>query len=179
MSASRALSIQAQKTGNRGVLSVGRVQTPTLAIVVNRDLAIESFKSKDYFNVVGVFSGVQAKWNPRCQYSQDFMFEDRVIFDSELRCIDYEYASENFAKKCSSYDTAKVVKFETQRRKVSPQLLYSLSALQQAASKKFGFGAGQVLDLAQWLYEKHKATTYPRSDCQYLPILQLSEAKSL
>jgi len=179
MNATRALSIQAQKTGNRGVLSVGRVQTPTLGIVVNRDLEIESFKSQDYYDVVGVFSGVQAKWNPRCKYSQEFMFAARVIFDSELRCIDYEYASENIAKKCSGYGTAKVIKFATQHKKVPPPLLYSLSALQQTANKKFGFSAKQVLDLAQALYEKHKATTYPRSDCQYLPISQLSEASDV
>ncbi len=179
MSATRALSIKAQQQGSRGVLSVGRVQTPTLAIVVNRDIEIENFEPKDYYDVIGVFSGIKTKWSPKHNYSQEFTFDGRVIFDNEFRCIDQEYASENIAKTCLSYDVVKVIKLETQRKKVSPPLLYSLSALQQAASKKFGFGAKQVLDLAQSLYEKHKATTYPRSDCQYLPISQLSEVKGV
>ena len=179
MNATRALSIKAQQQGHQGVLSVGRVQTPTLAIVVNRDLEIESFKANDYYDVEGVFSGVHAKWRPKNHYVEDYTFEGRGIFDSEFRCIDKEFASDNIAKCCASYSKAQVVKFETQRKKVAPPLLYSLSKLQQAANKKFGFGAKQVLDLAQSLYEKHKATSYPRSDCQYLPVSQLSEVKGV
>jgi DNA topoisomerase-3 len=64
MSATRALSLMAQKKGYRGVLSVGRVQTPTLAIVVNRDIEIENFKPKDYYDITGIFSNVVAQWIP-------------------------------------------------------------------------------------------------------------------
>jgi DNA topoisomerase IA len=74
---------------------------------------------------------------------------------------------------------AVVEKFATQRKKVSPPLLHSIDTLQEQANKKFGFSSKQTLDLAQSLYEKHKATTYPRSDCQYLPISQLSEVKDV
>jgi DNA topoisomerase-3 len=74
---------------------------------------------------------------------------------------------------------AVVEKFATQRKKVSSPLLHSIDTLQEQANKKFGFSSKQTLDLAQSLYEKHKATTYPRSDCQYLPISQLSEVKDV
>ncbi len=168
MSATRALSIMAQAEGYRGVLSVGRVQTPTLAIVVNRDIEIENFKPKDYYDVLGVFSGVKAKW----------WFNNDEFSDENGRCINNNFA-QSVVDNVKSGGNAVVEQFETQRKKVSPPLLYSLSVLQQEASKKFGFGAKQVLDIAQSLYEKHKATTYPRSDCQYLPVSQFSEVKSV
>lgn len=170
MNATRALTILAKAQGYSGVLSVGRVQTPTLAIVVNRDLEIENFKPKDYYDLMGVFSGVEAKWKT----PKD---DDTGMFDEEGRCLSLDHVTQVANKVKTS--VASVARFETQRKKVSPPLLYSLSALQQAASKKFGFGAKQVLDLAQSLYEKHKATTYPRSDCQYLPTSQLPEVKDV
>lgn len=174
MSATRALSIMAQKRGYRGVLSVGRVQTPTLAIVVNRDLEIDHFKSKDYYDIEGVFSGVSARW---VAVEHPEHPEHHLYFDEQKRCLNEDHAIQ-VANKVRA-GNASVTKFETQRKKVPPPLLYSLSALQQTANKKFGFGAKQVLDLAQSLYEKHKATTYPRSDCQYLPVSQFSEVKGV
>ena len=195
MSATRALSIMAQKRGYRGVLSVGRVQTPTLAIVVNRDLEIDHFKSKDYYDIEGVFSGVVAKWialtevaehaqhseHPQPEHAEHPQHpehpEHNLYFDEQKRCLNEDHAIQ-VANKVRA-GNASVTKFETQRKKVPPPLLYSLSALQQTANKKFGFGAKQVLDLAQSLYEKHKATTYPRSDCQYLPVSQFSEVKGV
>ncbi|SFV89699.1 DNA topoisomerase III [hydrothermal vent metagenome] len=168
MSATRALSLMAQGKGYRGVLSVGRVQTPTLAIVVNRDIEIENFKPKDYYDIRAEFSGISAKWIPE---------EGGEYCDDENRCIDEQYVNHicNNIRKGS----ATVVKFATQRKKVPPPLLYSIDFLQEQANKKFGFSSKQVLDLAQSLYEKHKATTYPRSDCQYLPLSQLSEVKDV
>lgn len=187
MSATRALSIQAQKTGNRGVLSVGRVQTPTLAIVVCRDLEIECFQAKDYFDVIGVFSGVSAQWvgtldvaqhhEHRENHAQLEQSQHALYFDEQRRCLNQDHAQQVANK--VRVGNAHVVKFATQRKKVPPPLLYSLSGLQQVANKRFGFGAKQVLDLAQSLYEKHKATTYPRSDCQYLPLSQFSEVKGV
>ncbi len=168
MSATRALSLMAQGKGYRGVLSVGRVQTPTLAIIVNRDIEIENFKPKDYYDILGVFSGVKAKWR----------FNNDEFSDENGRCLNKDFA-QSVVDNVKRGGNAVVEQFATQRKKVSPPLLYSLSALQQEASKRFGFGAKQVLDLAQSLYEKHKATTYPRSDCQYLPVSQFSEVKGV
>jgi DNA topoisomerase-3 len=177
MSATRALSIMAQKRGYRGVLSVGRVQTPTLAIVVNRDLEIEDFKFKDYYDLEGVFSGVVARWVAVEHPEHPEHLEHHLYFDEQKRCLNKDHAIQ-VANKVRA-GNATVTKFETQRKKVPPPLLYSLSALQQTANKKFGLSAKQVLDLAQSLYEKHKATTYPRSDCQYLPVSQFSEVKGV
>jgi DNA topoisomerase-3 len=168
MSATRALSLMAQKKGYRGVLSVGRVQTPTLAIVVNRDIEIENFKTKDYYDILGVFSGVEAKW----------WFNNDEFSDKNGRCINKSFA-QSIVDSVKSGGNAVVEKFATQRKKVSSPLLHSIDTLQEQANKKFGFSSKQTLDLAQSLYEKHKATTYPRSDCQYLPISQLSEVKDV
>jgi DNA topoisomerase-3 len=168
----RVVSIKAQTQGHQGVLSVGRVQTPTLKIIVDRDLEIENFKPKDYFDIKAIFSGIETKWQGYKNNSE----KDK--FDAENRCINLDYANSVVAKVKGS-GIGIVEKFETTRKKVSPPLLYSLSKLQQECSKKFGFGAAEVLKIAQSLYETHKATTYPRSDCQYLPIDQLSEAKEI
>ncbi|CAB5494393.1 DNA topoisomerase III (EC, partial [Bathymodiolus azoricus thioautotrophic gill symbiont] len=172
MSATRALSLMAQKKGYRGVLSVGRVQTPTLAIVVNRDIEIENFKPKDYYDITGIFSNVVAQWIPARNTDSD------VVVDVEGRCISEQYAK-NITENILNNNHAVVENFTTQRKKVPPLLLHSIDTLQEQANKKFGFSSKQTLDLAQSLYEKHKAVTYPRSDCQYLPISQLSEVKNV
>ena len=175
MSTTRALSIKAKQQGYQGVLSVGRVQTPTLAIVVNRDLEIEQFKSKDYYNIIGTFSGVNAKWKAAKSVIDNEQYQP--YFDAEDRCLSLDYATQVLNKVKTG--SAVVSKFSTKRMHKAPALLYSLSLLQQEASNKFGLGAKQVLDIAQSLYEKHKATTYPRSDCQYLPLSQLSEVSEV
>ncbi len=179
MSATRALSLMAQKKGYHGVLSVGRVQTPTLAIVVNRDIEIENFKPKDYYDITGIFSNVVAQWIPARNTDSDVVVVDDVdVIDVEGRCISEQYAK-NITKDILNNNHAVVENFTTQRKKVPPLLLHSIDTLQEQANKKFGFSSKQTLDLAQSLYEKHKAVTYPRSDCQYLPISQLSEVKNV
>jgi DNA topoisomerase-3 len=179
MSATRALSLMAQKKGYRGVLSVGRVQTPTLAIVVNRDIEIENFKPKDYYDITGIFSNVVAQWIPARNTDSDVVVVDDVdVIDVEGRCISEQYAK-NITENILNNNHAVVENFTTQRKKVPPLLLHSIDTLQEQANKKFGFSSKQTLDLAQSLYEKHKAVTYPRSDCQYLPISQLSEVKNV
>lgn len=153
---------------NNGLISVGRVQTPTLALVVRRDLEIEHFKPQDYFDVVvqvahakGTFP---AKWKPAAT--------DTPAFDSEGRLID-KATAEAIARKAQGQGVISAYKADKKSR--SAPLPYSLSALQKAASAKYGFGAQKVLDLAQQLYEE-QLTTYPRTDCQYLAEDQQAEA---
>lgn len=141
---------------NHGVLSVGRVQTPTLGMVVKRDLAVESFKSRDFYQVEGAFP-FPAKWQPG----------DTVKLDEDGRLLDRAVAAA-IAEKVKGRP-AKVIKYETKACSQSAPLPYSLSALQQKASSKYGFSAQEVLDIAQALYETHKVATYPRTDCRYLP----------
>ena len=154
------------KSNQAGIKSVGRVQTPTLAMVVERDKKIEHFKPIDYFNIKASFdAGFDADWKPK----------EKI--DEDGRCIDKSYA-ESVAKRIKG-KTGIIVKYEKQRKKESPPLPHSLSSLQKEASAKYGFSAQKVLDLAQSLYETHKATTYPRSDCRYLPVSQHADAKKI
>jgi DNA topoisomerase-3 len=141
---------------NHGVLSVGRVQTPTLGMVVKRDLAVESFKSRDFYQVIGSFP-FPAKWQPK----------GTIKLDEEGRLLDRAVA-EAISNQVKG-KPAKVAKYESKQCSEAAPLPYSLSALQQKASSKYGFSAQEVLDIAQALYETHKVTTYPRTDCRYLP----------
>lgn len=173
MNLSRAFTVLAQQQGHEGVLSVGRVQTPTLALVVRRDQEIAGFVPKPYWNVeaqleaASTGSRFQAKWVPSVD----------AWIDEEGRCIDQSAAHDVAAR--GRGGRARVNKVETTRKRVNQPLVMDLSALQKICSKRFGLGVKQVLDLAQSLYEKHKATTYPRTDCQYLPISQLGEVNSV
>ena len=154
------------KSNQPGVKSVGRVQTPTLAMVVERDLRIEQFKPVDYYNIKAVFdAGFSADWQPKEKTDEDG------------RCLDKAYA-EAVAKRIKG-KTGTIVKYDKQRKKEAPPLPHSLSSLQKEASSRFGFSAQKVLDLAQSLYETHKATTYPRTDCRYLPVAQHADAKKI
>jgi DNA topoisomerase-3 len=155
MNLTRAWTIQ-----NYKLTSVGRVQTPTLALIVRRDEEIEAFKPCDYFevwaNIRHANGDFLAKWKPRDTDGQGF--------DPEGRLTDRAVA-ESIAAKASGQGTISAYKAEKKAR--SAPLPFSLSALQKAASAKLGLGAQAVLDIAQELYES-QLTSYPRTDCQYL-----------
>ena len=153
---------------NSGLLSVGRVQTPTLALVVRRDMEIEQFKPQDFFEVLAHCrhqnGDFLAKWRPAVN--------DGPGFDEEGRLADRKLA-ESIAAKAAGQ--GKISRYDSKDSKQSAPLPFSLSALQKAASAKFGMSANQVLETAQSLYEK-KITSYPRSDCRYLPEEQHGDA---
>lgn len=166
MNASRAYTLKAQQTGYRGVLSVGRVQSPTLAIVVKRDLEIENFVPKDYFTITAEFdksgSAFKANWKPI------FDENDRPAYlDEESRLISKEKAQEIVSK--ISGKTGSIKSYEEKEGKEQAPLPFNLSKLQIYASAKWGMSAKTVLDTCQSLYEEHKVQSYPRTDCQYLP----------
>jgi len=170
----RAYTLQGQKAGYHGVLSVGRVQTPVLGLVVRRDQAIKRFISQAYFQVwanLQTEKGEQfrAKWVPskECQ----------AYLDDQGRNLSKPLA-ENVAKRISN-KPAIVSKLKRQLKKQSAPLPYNLSALQIDASKAFGMSAQQVLDTCQALYERHKLITYPRSDCRHLPLEHFSQASGV
>lgn len=169
MNLTRAYTIVGRNSGGDGVLSVGRVQTPTLALVVRRDLEIENFKARHYFEVFGDFKtdagSIRAKWlSP----------SEGAGIDEEGRVMDRKVADAVVAKVKGK--AGKVTFFESKKGAQGAPLPFSLSALQAAASAKFGMSAKKVLDVAQSLYETHKLTTYPRTDCQYLPESMHAEA---
>ena len=160
----RAYTIQGQKTGFQGVLSVGRVQTPVLGLVVERDRLISEFTPHDYFEVLAHVKAKSnevflAKWQPS-DACQPHMDEDGRIINKAL--------AENVVRRISG-QPATVTKLDEQEKKQSAPLPYNLSALQIDAAKQFSMNAKLVLDVCQALYEKHQLITYPRSDCRYLP----------
>ncbi len=164
MNLTRAYTLAGQNSGYSGVLSIGRVQTPTLSLVVKRDLEIENFKPKDFFAITAEINQMfNARWKP----------SDNVSVDDAGRLLDKSIADSIVSKIQGKSGT--VTKYEAVEKKQTAPLPFSLSALQQTANKKFGLSAQQVLDIAQELYEA-KLTTYPRTDCQYLPESQFNEA---
>jgi DNA topoisomerase-3 len=168
MNCTRAMTVRNQAAGGAGVLSVGRVQTPTLALVVKRDLDIERFVSREYFELVAQLAHARgtfrAKWKPAEGAPTDE--ESRVLERAPVQAA---------AERVHGRD-GRVTEYTAQARKEPPPLPFSLSTLQAACSARFGLGAQKVLDIAQALYEKHKLTSYPRTDSQHLPESQHAEA---
>lgn len=161
MNLSRLYTLRAAEVGFDGVVSVGRVQTPTLALVVRRDREIASFVPKPYWQVKAILSAggitFPAQWIPA-----------KVYTDEEKRCVHHNIAQQ-VAQLCRQAGVATVTECETKREKSAAPLAFSLGTLQQACGQLWDMSPQQVLDTAQSLYEKHKATTYPRTDCGYLP----------
>ncbi|ENM5827062.1 DNA topoisomerase III [Vibrio metoecus] len=174
MNMSRAYTLLGKKAGYQGVLSVGRVQTPVLGLVVRRDEEVENFVPHDYFTLDALIPyqngadqfDIRARWKPSeaCLPWQD---EDGRVTNRKL--------VENVASRIAN-QPATVTESEQAQTKQAAPLPYSLSALQIDAAKRYNFSAQQVLDLCQSLYEKHKLITYPRSDCRYLPKEHLAQA---
>lgn len=161
MNLSRLYTLRAAEAGFDGVVSVGRVQTPTLALVVRRDREIASFVPKPYWQVKAILSAggitFPAQWIPA-----------KVYTDEEKRCVHHNIAQQ-VVQLCRQAGVATVTECETKREKSAAPLAFSLGTLQQACGQLWDMSPQQVLDTAQSLYEKHKATTYPRTDCGYLP----------
>jgi DNA topoisomerase III len=157
--------------GVNGVLSIGRVQTPTLRLVVDRDRSIENFIPKDYFVLKTLFSSDQqtAFWTA-WQVPEDLQ-------DESGHCLN-QHAVENVAAKVDD-EPGTIKSFKESIKKQKAPVCFSLSDLQKKASALFGYSAKQVLELAQSLYETHKATSYPRTDCGYLPIEQFEEVNQV
>lgn len=170
MNLSRAYTLAAQRAGHRTTLPVGRVKTPTLALVVRREREIENFKQAEYFTVKADFKHTDtiftAYWKPR---------DEQRGLDTEGRLADKAIAQSLLEMLQTATEPASVILCETTEKKEPQRLPLSLSTLQVMAGKKFGYDPQVVLDTAQKLYEK-KLTTYPRSDCEFLPESQHDDA---
>lgn len=170
----RLCTLLGQAAGYQGVLSIGRVQTPVLGLVVKRDQDIECFVSKPFYDVFVILEATdkqrfQAKWQPSaaCEPYQD---EDGRVLLKKL-------AQTVLQKVVGQSGQVKAVKRE-QKKQAAP-LPYSLSSLQIDASKRFNLNAQKTLDICQQLYERHKLITYPRSDCRYLPTGHYAERNAV
>jgi DNA topoisomerase-3 len=153
-------------TGQRVSISVGRVQTPTLALIVHRELQIRNFKPQDYFEIHATFSARAGQYVGRWMRQQPGAEGD----DSKHR-ISTRDSAQTIVLACRNDAGSAGIEVheESKPSNKSPGKLFDLTSLQREANTRFGFTAKQTLDLAQSLYEKHKATSYPRTDSSYLP----------
>ncbi len=160
----RLSTLKGQQSGYSGVLSVGRVQTPLLGLVVKRDETIIDFKPKSYFEVNAKVETKDqqqliAKWKPS-KACEPYLDEEGRVLSKKL--------AENVIKRIEK-QPATVTDFNEKVVNKPPPSPYNLSSLQIDASRQYGLSAKQVLDICQRLYEKYKVISYPRSDCRYLP----------
>jgi len=161
----RAMTAFNSKDGGFYKTTVGRVQTPTLAILVERESRIKSFVARDYWEVHGTFEGrggtYQGRW-----FDERF---ERKDDDPDARAERLWDEARAAAIRAKCLGKLGLVTEESKPTTQAPPLLYDLTSLQREANGRFGFSARATLSLAQALYERHKVLTYPRTDSRALP----------
>ena len=172
MNLSRAYTLAARRQGHRVVFPIGRVKTPTLALVVRRQRELDNFVPTQYFSVKAIFDHangrISAQWQPK---------DTQRGLDPEGRVIDEGEALALLQRLKDNPDGTITGRTKT-KKKENQRLPLSLSSLQVLAGKRYGYDPQQVLDAAQQLYER-KLTTYPRSDCEYLPLNQRKDCGTI
>jgi DNA topoisomerase-3 len=187
LNATRAMTLRHRPRGGRGaLLTVGRVQTPTLGMIVRREEVIEHFEPETYWQVVAQFEsakgsywgtyapkpgapGTRSKQAPAPPQTQTRPqgLKATVEMWPEDRLVNRELAQN--VVQAVEHRAGIVSKCVRNEQREVPPLLYDLTALQRRANIRFGMTARATLDAAQALYERHKAITYPRTDSNYLP----------
>ncbi|MGE5472175.1 MAG: DNA topoisomerase III [Bacteroidota bacterium] len=161
----RAMTAFNSKTGGFHLTTVGRVQTPTLAIVVERERKIREFKPRSYWEVEADFAAqagnYTGKWFDEAYKGKE---DDEHARADRL----WEEARAEAIRAATSSKTGLVTEEAKPETRLSP-LLFDLTSLQREANSRFGFSAKTTLSIAQALYEKHKVLTYPRTDSRCLP----------
>jgi DNA topoisomerase-3 len=152
-------AITVRRLAGNAVASVGRVQTPTLALVVERDRAIRDFQPVPYWRVLGKFSLAGGACYEGTYQPGGAAGDGRIWQEEEAQRVVDAAAAENWG----------AVTEKQKRSRQSPPRLYDLTTLQREANGRFGFSAIATLQIAQRLYEVHKAITYPRTDAKALP----------
>ena len=151
MNATRAASIRLRAAFD-GAVSLGRVQTPTLALLVKREQAIRDFKPEPYWLVEAKFSADESR-----RYAGRYLGGKRIAEDEAAKIVREVEGQQG-----------EITKLEKKEERELPQLLYDLTTLQRHANTLHGFSARRTLAAAQRLYEEHKAITYPRTNSRYL-----------
>jgi DNA topoisomerase-3 len=167
MNATRAATIRLRSSFD-GAVSLGRVQTPTLAILARREQEIRDFKPEPYWVVDAVFDPLQNR--PR-------VYEGRYHAGANPRVASADEAAA-IVSACQG-GTGEITKLEKSERKERAPLLYDLTSLQREANSRYGFSARRTLAAAQRLYEEHKALTYPRTNSRYLTGDMVPEIKPI
>src|SRR5438874_1103854 len=206
INATRAFTLRL--SGGRGstVTSLGRVQTPTLTIIVDRERRIQEFKPRELHEIIGTFHAAAGEYSGR--WFDEAFKKDQPEIERTQRLLDrlqlnlhdaeqqldsakgslwdehriaprlwHREIADAIQRKCSGKDGIVELEEKKPTTQVAPQL-YDLTTLQREANNRFGFSAKRTLQIAQALYEKHKAITYPRTDSRALPEDYLSTVKS-
>lgn len=173
LNATRALTCRARDAGGGELLSVGRVQTPTLAMIVERDRAIEAFVPEAFWQVKVDFEAdvpgearrFAATWfRPEVKEGRPGPEGDEVSHAERLP----DAATAEAILAATLHRQGRVVTADRRRTTEKPPLLYDLTSLQRRANQRYGLSADRTLQIAQALYEKHKLITYPRTDARFL-----------
>ena len=162
----RAVTLKRSRSAGRKVSTVGRVQTPTLSLVIKREEEINSFEPREFFKITSTFELQEGKYLGVYQKS-DFKKSDSDKHDRADRIWDKEKADEIFQRVQNS-NTAEISE-NKKRSPQSPGRLYDLTTLQREANRLHHYPASRTLQIAQSLYERHKVITYPRTDSKALP----------
>jgi len=164
----RAMTAFNSKLGGFFKTTVGRVQTPTLAIVVEREARIRKFVPRDFWEVIGTFDAAAGQYAGRW-FDEQFSKGDGKNGDDQLKPerIWDKARADAIHNKCLG--KSGIVTEESKPSTSLSPLLYDLTSLQRDANSRFGFSAKNTLGVAQALYERHKVLTYPRTDSRALP----------
>lgn len=169
----RLYTILGRRGGYDSVLSVGRVQTPLLGLIVRRDREIMAFVPKPFY---GITVKLQANDG---QFFATWKADEAAgpFLDEDGRLLSLDYAN----RLAQHFRGAKalVEQVDTKLKTERQPLPFSLNGIQVAAAKRYDYSAKQVLDACQSLYETHRLTTYPRSDCSYLPVGHFDDAPAV
>ncbi|HXB63688.1 MAG TPA: DNA topoisomerase 3 [Solirubrobacteraceae bacterium] len=171
MNATRAATIRL-RTSFDGAVSLGRVQTPTLAIVTRREEEIKAFVPEPYWLVDAVFAG-----SPLEGASEERVYTGRFHAGAKPRLASEEEAIA-IVEACEG-KTATITKIDVKEQRERAPMLYDLTSLQRDGNTRFGFSARRTLAAAQRLYEEHKALTYPRTNSRYLTKDMIPEIKPI
>jgi len=179
------------KNSARALIRVGRVKTPTLALIYKRYKEHTEFKPKDYYVITNENKGISFVLQNK-GLDEKFLDEENRIID-KARALETHFEAKEHSpplpcsEKCLAHTYAEKIQVDTSKKKsyikdifidrkqIPPPMPFSLSSLQKYMSSKYGWSAQKTLDTLQSLYEK-KLTTYPRTDCEYLPEEQFPDA---
>jgi len=179
MNATRAVTISFRRAGapreaKPPVYSIGRVQTPTLAIIVRREQAIRAFQPRDYWEVRGTFATAARHTGDTDTFVAQWMAPADTRKRSATRFGERPFAEQVVerarAHAAAAHPAGPIVERVTQKvSREPPPLLFDLTSLQRTANRRYGLSASRTLEAAQALYERHKIATYPRTDSRHLP----------
>lgn len=170
MNVTMALTAAFGTGGKEGTLHFGRVQTPVLGLVVRRERAIRNFVPKAHYLLNTTFDLAKTAFPMKWIARPDLVDKDGHVVDkAKLDAVASKVRQKNGV----------IDKHETNPDPDPVPLPYYLGSLQKEASKRYGIKPSAVLDACQALYEKHKATTYPRTDCEHLPLSMFDEAREV